>query len=325
MSTTAYQIITASLQDIKVLGEAEVPNADQGQLGLSRLNQVVGGLQLQPGMSNAVVRYLFPIVENKQTYTVGLGGDFNIERPEVSDIQGAGLLLQGLAAPQSVTSITRSAYTATVTQTAHPFAVGDVAYIQGANEIEYNGLQNVQTVPSANTYTFTIMGLPVTPATGTLTAAAIDGQPVEIPRPVITDSGYAAIQLKNLPNGQFTSVYYNPTFPFGQIFLWPRPNTEVNQLVLYLNTTFSQFATLHRAYDWPSLPGYAEMLRYQLNKRLLSPFGGALTQDLNDMADLTLGLVKRANNRLNDWPSDASVLVRNPRGGYNIQTDTGGN
>ncbi len=323
MSTTAYQIITASFQDIKVLGEAEVPNADQGQLGLQRLNEVVGGLQLQPGMSNAVVRYLFPIVDNKQTYTVGLGGDFNIERPEISDLQGAGLLLQGLAAPLSVTSITRTAYTATVTQTAHPFAVGDVAYISGANEIEYNGLQNVQSVPTVDTYTFTVMGLPVTPATGTLTAAAIVGQPTEIPRPIITDSAYAAIQLKNMPNGQFTNVYYNPTFPFGQIFLWPRPNTEVNQLVLYINTIFTRFATLHRAYDWPSLPGYAEMLRYQLNKRLVSAFGAQMTQDLAEMADLTLGLVKRSNNRLNDWPTDATVLVRNPRGGYNINTDQG--
>lgn len=324
MSTTATAIIRAAFDDIGVLAEGEPLPPALAQDGLRRLNNLVSGLQTQPGTSIAVIRYLFPIVDNKQTYTIGLGGDFNVPRPEIADIQGAGLLLQGLSASESVTSITRAAYTGTVTQTAHPFAVGDVAFLQGANEIEYNGLQTVQTVPTADTYTFTVNGLPVTPATGTLTASAIDGQPVEIPRRVITDSSYAAIQLKNLPNSLFTNVYYNPTFPFGEVFLWPRPDTTVNQLVLYLNTVFTQFASITREYDWPSLPGYAEMLQYQLAKRLCVPYGRPWSQDLEDLAVTTMGLVKRANTKLNDWPTDATVLVRNPRGGYNINTDTGG-
>lgn len=324
MSTNARTILTASFRDIGVLDPDEAMTAAQAADGLSRLNHMVSSWQAQYGTVLAVERTVFPLVENQQTYTIGLGGDFNVPRP--SAIVGAGLLLNGLAAAQSVTSITRSGYTATVTQTSHPFSVGDEAFIAGATEIAYNGLQTVQSVPSANTYTFTVNSTPDTPATGTITAAAVNGQPVEIPRTVITDSAYQAIQLKNMPNGQFTNVYYNPTSaPFGTIVLWPRPNTTENQLVLYLQNVFTGFADLTTEYDYPSNPGYAEALQYQLDLRLCRAWRGrTVPEDIAILAAESFGLIKRANNKLNDAATDAALLTINPRGWFNINTGTGG-
>jgi hypothetical protein len=204
-------------------------------------------------------------------------------------------------------------------------AVGDEVLIVGATQIDYNGLQTVQTVPTANTYTFTLDATPVTPATGTITAAAVNDQPVEIPRPVITDSAYQGQQLKNLPNSLFTTVYYNPTSgPFGLIVLWPRPDTEQNQLVLYLQQVFTGFADLTTSYDWPDNAGYAEALQYQLDLRLATPYGRNLPDDIRGLARETFGLIKRANNKLDDIPTDATLLTWNRRAGYNINTGTGG-
>ena len=70
----------------------------------------------------------------------------------------------------TLTSITRSGSTATATYTSHGFKAGQLVYIAGANETEYNGNQRVLTVPDANTFTFTVSGTPATPATGTITA-----------------------------------------------------------------------------------------------------------------------------------------------------------
>lgn len=324
MGTTAADILTLSYLDCGVIAEGETMTAALANQGLTRLNHMLAGWRTQYGTVLSVDRTIFPLVTNKQTYTIGLGGDFNVPRPLT--IPGAGLLLQGLASAQAVTSITRSGYTATVTQTAHGFAVGDEAFIDGCGEIDYNGLQTVQTVPTANTYTFTVDGLPTTPATGTITVAAIDGQPVEIPRAVITDSAYQGIQLKNMPNAQFTNVYYNSTsHPFGTISLWPRINTAVNQLVLYLQSAFGGFANLTRQYDWPDNPGYAEAIQYQLDLRLLIAFPTATPRaDIHDMAATTFGLIKRANNKINDVNTDATLLTRQPRGWYNINTGTGG-
>lgn len=321
---TASDILTRAYGTIGVLGEGEVMTAAQGQDGLARLNNMVSGWRTQFGTVYAITRQVFPLTADQQTYTIGVGGDFNVPRPLL--VVGAGLLLDGLDAPASITSITRSGYTATVTQTAHGLAVGDEVLIQGAAQLDYNGLQTVATVPTANTYTYTVQGTPVTPATGTLTASALTDQPVEIPRTVITDDGYQAIQIKSLSNAQFTNVYYNPTFPFGTVFLWPRPNTDENQLVLYLQSAFAGFADLTTNYEYPDLPGYTEALEYNVALRLLAP-NGRKASDLPDVIDFareTLGLIKRANNRLVDIPTDATLLTWNRRGGYNIQSGTGG-
>jgi hypothetical protein len=325
MGVRASAIINAANDDVGIKATGEPLSAADAQDSLARLNKLVSSLRIQPGTVMAIERMAFPLVANQQTYTIGVGGDFNVPRPvNPAAITGAGLWLQALAAAQAVTSITRSGFVATVTQTAHGLSVGDETLIDGADQLLYNGLQTVQTVPTANTFTYTVQGTPVTPATGTLTSAAVSGQPVEIPRTVITDDGFQSIQIKNLPNAQFTNVYYNPTFPLGQIFLWPKPNTAINQLVLYLQGTFTGFATLFAEYEWPDMPGYELMLEYNLAE-LLIPFGQPGNADfVRTKAKETLGLIKRANTRLVDLPTDASLLTWNRRGGYNINTGTGG-
>lgn len=311
----------ADLIGIKAAGETLVA-ADAQDL-LRRLNNLVSTLRTQFGTVLSVQRTIFPLVANQQTYTIGPGGDFDVPRPV--SIPSAGLWLAGLSSAVSVTSITRSGTTATVTRTSHGFSVGDEAYIDGATQTAYNGLQTVQTVPTANTFTFTVGGGPVSPATGTITVAAVDGEPVEIPRTVITDEAYQAIQLKNLSNSEFTLVYYNPTStnsPFGTIVLWPKPDTAANQLVLYLQSAFTGFADLTTDYSYPNNPGYGEMLEYNLAIRSAAPFGRRLSDypEVVALAHETLGLIKRANNRLVDLPSDAALLTHDRRGGYDINT-----
>jgi len=93
-----------------------------------------------------------------------------------SAINGARVYLEAdtgglLPAGDSVT-ITRSATTATVTHTAHGLSTGDTIAIRGANQPEYNDIKTI-TVTGVNTYTFTVSGSPVTPATGTITATAV--------------------------------------------------------------------------------------------------------------------------------------------------------
>jgi hypothetical protein len=288
---------------------------------LARLNAMLAGWRTQYGTVTAIERLIFPVVANQQTYTIGLGAQFNVPRPV--SIDGAGLWLAGLSSALAVTSITRSGYTATVTQTSHPFAVGDEAYIDGAADPLYNGLQTVVTVPTANTYTYTLDGSPVSPATGTITAAAVSGTPVEIPREVLTDDGYQSLQLKNMSNSQFTLVYYNPTAPYGTVFLWPRPTTAANQLVLYLKNVFTGFADLTTLYDFPALPGYEEAIQYQFDLRLGPWQGRAVPGDIRDLAIRSLGLIKRANTKINDLPNDAARMFGDRRGGYNIVSGSG--
>lgn len=149
--------------------------------------------------------------------------------------------------------------------------------------------------------------------------------PVEIPRGLLTDDGYEAIQIKDLTNTLWTNVYFNATYAGGwaTVTLWPVPTTSQNDCVLYRRDIIQGFATLDTAYDFPY--GYAEMFQYNLDLRLARPNGVPLAAigDLVQMAQQSLGIIKRANYTLTDLPTDPA-LTRNIRGGYDINTGQGG-
>ncbi len=75
--------------------------------------------------------------------------------------------------PRSVSSITRSGSTVTVTSNGHGYSNGNIIQISGADQPEYNGFFVISNV-TTNTYTYTIAGTPVSPATGTITSLRYD-------------------------------------------------------------------------------------------------------------------------------------------------------
>lgn len=154
----------------------------------------------------------------------------------------------------------------------------------------------------------------------------VGGQNVEVPRAVITDDAWEAIQIKSLTATQFTDVYYNPTYTddLGTINLWPIPNVSTNKLVLYRLEPLTTFADLTTEYDLPD--GCEEALEYNLARRLLQPYGvidPATVSAVMELAASSLATFKRANTKLSDLATDPA-FVRDPSGGYNILTGTGG-
>lgn len=88
-------------------------------------------------------------------------------------ITGVRVLMEadsGGSAPHEVTvTITRVTTTATVSHTAHGLATGQYVIIRKADQQEYNGVFTITKI-DANSYSFTVSGTPVTPATGTIKA-----------------------------------------------------------------------------------------------------------------------------------------------------------
>jgi len=68
-------------------------------------------------------------------------------------------------------TITRSSSTATVAHTAHGLVTGDFVIIEGADDLAYDGQHEI-TVTGVNSYTYSVVGTPVTPAVGTITSTA---------------------------------------------------------------------------------------------------------------------------------------------------------
>lgn len=150
------------------------------------------------------------------------------------------------------------------------------------------------------------------------TTGATTGR-LEVSVRVLTDNEWAALALKDMTNAQWTAVHYSPTYAggLGTIELWPVPNTDLNDLVLYRGDVIQGFANLTTFYDFP--PGYAELLQFNLEKRLCRVYSGARewTALDDELASDALRLVKRQNFKLADTPLD-QTLGRG-RGRYSIE------
>jgi hypothetical protein len=146
---------------------------------------------------------------------------------------------------------------------------------------------------------------------------------VEIPRTYYTDDAYQAIQIKDLDSSLFTGLYYNPTFEttgFGNVFLWPVPDTADNDLVLYLRKQLTSFADQTTSYELP--PGCEDALTDGLAVRLCKPYSVPVDPDLKAAAGRSMGNFKRGNYHLVDLQQDPA-MTHSRRYGYNINSGNG--
>jgi len=323
---TALDIITGAFETIGVYAPGQTLQPQDSTGGLRRLNLMMGQMSLQSYMAPVVSREVFSLTSDVGVYTIGPGGDFDTIRP--TSVQGAAILLNSEGSPSSVTSLTSAAGVVTATMTNHGASDGQNVTIRGASPVDYNGTYTV-TVTGVNTFTYLIDAATITtPATGTITAAfeSTGATVVEVPRALLTDDAWQAIQIKQLTAPQFTDVYFNPTYnaDLATINLWPIPNTSINSLVLYRQQQLTSFASLTASYYLP--PGCEETLQYNLAKRLLVVYGitdEGTVSDVRDMATSTLYIFKRANVKLSDLATDPALIAW-PGGGYNILTGSGG-
>ena len=135
------------------------------------------------------------------TADIGITNNTSSDIPNLNDLldhmwsagvtEGAGITDNGngtiniasaiasLRATIIVTSITRTLQVATVTTPiAHGYTTGDITYIVGAVQPEYNGQFNIIST-GTNTFTYVVSGSPASPATGTIITVSEDS-PINI-------------------------------------------------------------------------------------------------------------------------------------------------
>ena len=164
-----------------------------------------------------------------------------------------------------VGSITRVGSTATVSMIGHGFANGASVVIAGAAQSEYNGTFKI-TVVDANTFTYTLSGMPATPATPAVGTTITAGPPSSIVIAEISDRrGPDSVELQNVGAGAVTpqnwklvlnnpvkgvSAYYAPRdlsdvgamSPGGLIAVTDNPSADPSQANYYLGRTVASAA-----------------------------------------------------------------------------------
>lgn len=94
---------------------------------------------------------------------------------------------------------------------------------------------------------------------------------VRIPITVRDAQWWAGQSVKALTSAIPTDLYYEPTWPNGNLFLWPVP-TVANGLELQLRTLLAAI-TLDTTFSLP--PGYRDAITLTLAESLVSPLGAA--------------------------------------------------
>ena len=103
---TALELITRAMKLANIIGEGQVPSGDQSVDALADLNELIDSMNADGLMIYRTSDSVVATVANQASYTVGVGGNWNITRP--IDIDAAYVVYQGISYP--VTEITADQY-----------------------------------------------------------------------------------------------------------------------------------------------------------------------------------------------------------------------
>ena len=81
MAYTALNLITDVLLDMGVIADQETPSASQSAGALVKLNDLIESWNLDTQKVYSATQYIMPFVANQGVYTIGVGGNLNIPRP----------------------------------------------------------------------------------------------------------------------------------------------------------------------------------------------------------------------------------------------------
>lgn len=152
----------------------------------------------------------------------------------------------------------------------------------------------VSTSPGVQAYTIGTGGVwdvvrPLEISGGYATISGTDFQ-VE----AITADQWNAIDQKTAPDQSTISLYYDPSYPLGTVYLWPVPATAL-QITLITHMQFSQLVSISDSIAVP--PGYKKALRYALAVELAPEYGVAPSDVVVATAVSSKGKIKVTNSQ----------------------------
>jgi hypothetical protein len=153
-------------------------------------------------------------------------------------------------------------------------------------------------------------------AAGLVIAQSDPTQTLERPIHIIrTDTEWARVRLKGETSTLPIALYYQSSWPNGEIVFWPAP-TNNNILALYTPTAVSEFTSLTQVISLP--PGYRRALPYNLAADFGPEFGvNKVPDNVLRIADESKRSLKRANVKIDFLRVDKAL--RSNGGGFDWQ------
>lgn len=151
--------------------------------------------------------------------------------------------------------------------------------------------------------------------------------PVDYPMMVLSWDDYNAIRLKTLSTNFPGYIYYQPSFPLGEVYIYPlfSPNDPSTQGPAYI--TLTSWKPLDIIVDPTAYielpPGYWEAIVFNLAVRIAEEYQFAIRPQTVELAIGALKRIKRINQRTMTLQTD-TALMNTSQMRYNIFSDSFG-
>lgn len=260
---TPLDIVSRALKDIGALEAGEVPTADAAQDAFDMLNDMLDQWSNESMLPFYKTEIVFPVTAGTTQYTIGPGGTVG------ATFTGA---ISGDTLTVTAGSLTKGAINLGQTIAGTGIAAGTtiVAFGTGAGgQVNYAGTYTVNIPQTAGSTTITASYQRPIAINSAFVRVATSASNLDYPVAVLNVEQYEMIGLKTLNGPWPKALYYQPTQPLGNLFLWPNP--AQGEMHVFADMMLSRYASL---YDDIVLPqGYSMALRWCLAERLMPMYG----------------------------------------------------
>lgn len=144
--------------------------------------------------------------------------------------------------------------------------------------------------------------------TNAFTRITTQGTGYDYPIEIGDQNNFVNIGLKSIPYPWPTYLWYNPTFPLGQINFFGQP-VAGGELHLFTDTILANL-TLSQVINLPQ--GYARALKWNLAREICQEYGFPLTPALEKLAKESYNIVKSLNaSPVQESQLDSEILFGN--------------
>lgn len=306
-TSTALDIVTGALRNINVLEAGETPGATEAQDALQVLNDMLESWTLEKlfCFSSNEQRFNFnpgqyqyqignPIVGTfTGTVTAGSNQITNVTVPanlEVGSMlvdtaaYGGGGALPVTTAAVQVLAIVGNTLTVSQPALLTPAQNPEIIAYSTPGDIAYDSSTGAPIVlPVRITNAFTR----ITVSGGNPMIQGLDYQMRIIPR-----DKYTALGLKGIAGPWPTDLYYDRTFPLGNLYFYPNPSMA-GECHLWTDTLLTDFQTINQPINLPQ--GYARAIKTNLAIELAAEYGKAVSSTLAMRARESKAAIKSLN------------------------------
>lgn len=320
---TALDLITDAYAEINSVEAGETLNAADSAYGLQKLNDLLESWTIEKLFVFSSTENRFIINPGQYQYTIGnpVGGNFTGTLVSGSNVISNVTVPSTLVVGSMITDVQAAIPTATPTQV--------TSFNAGANTVTLSANATF-TVSTAEVFTFTTPGniaydsttgasisLPVRITNAFTRITSTGSLGLDYPIEVINRDKYFAIGLKGIAGPWAKSLYYNRTFPLGNIYLYPNPSTG-GELHYITDTILQDLTSINSPVNLTQ--GYARAIKTNLAIELAAANGKAVAPSLAMRAKQSKAVVKSLNaipeieaffdkNILNTRRADAGFIM----------------